>query len=140
MSRAIGFELENIACQYLLSQNLILINRNYATKFGEIDLIMLDNDVLVFIEVRYRKNSVYGYPIETITRSKSLKILNSALAFINVNNQYKNSQFRFDVIGILGNIRQIRGDFKKNLFNSLTWHQNFTIEEYGYYNSDKSAF
>ncbi len=135
MSRVIGFELEKIACQYLINQNLELISRNYATKFGEIDLIMLDHGILVFIEVRYRKNINYGTPIESINQIKATKILNCALHFIKANNQYKNTQYRFDVVAILGNISQIRHDFNKNHFDSyLTWHQNFTIEAYGYYN------
>jgi len=130
MSKKVGFELEVLACQYLLDQNLQLITRNYSTRFGELDLIMLDGQILVFLEVRYRKNIKYGHPIESITKAKQLKILNTALDFLYHNQQYKNIQYRFDVITILGNITKIRQNFNEY----INWHKNFTIEEYGYYN------
>lgn len=134
MSRGIGAELEHIACQHLINHQLTLINQNYTTRFGEIDLIMRDIDMLVFVEVRYRRNIKFGHPIESITKVKQNKMLTTALHYLSHNNQYKNTQYRFDVVTILGNITKIRRDFNNNLIEPyINWYKNFTIEEYGYY-------
>lgn len=69
---------------------------------GEIDLIMKDNDTLVFIEVRFRKNCHYGSPLESITRSKQKKIIRAAKFFLS---KFKGHDLscRFDAVGITPN-------------------------------------
>lgn len=108
MSRTLGNEIENFAYKYLCSFNLRLIARNYYCRYGEIDLIMLDDSTLVFIEVRYRKNDTYGHPIESIDKKKQHKIYHTALHFISHHPKFKSTQYRFDVVTLLGNINKIR--------------------------------
>ena len=55
-----GCQTEQLACEFLQASGLRLVQRNYRLKMGEIDLIMLDGDTLVFVEVRFRKNQRYG--------------------------------------------------------------------------------
>ncbi len=61
-----GQAAEDIASRYLQKQGLVSVDSNFFSRRGEIDLIIRDNDYLVFIEVRYRKQTDYGHPLETI--------------------------------------------------------------------------
>ncbi len=99
-TKEVGSVTEEIAYQHLKKQGLTLITKNFTSRMGEIDLIMKDNDAIVFIEVRYRKNSNFGSPEETVTFKKQKKIKTTALLFIAKNSIYKNIQPRFDVIGM----------------------------------------
>lgn len=94
-----GYAYEKIAQQYLLKQGLQSLACNYRTKLGEIDLIMRDNNTLVFIEVRFRSNSTYGGAAETVTRSKQQKIVKTASIFLSQKKLW-NKPCRFDVISI----------------------------------------
>ncbi|MFV1983851.1 MAG: YraN family protein [Thiohalomonadales bacterium] len=99
-TRAVGNVTEDIACQYLKKNGLILITKNFSQRIGEIDLIMKHENVIVFIEVRYRKNINYGYPEETVTLKKQKKIKATALLFIAKNSEFRNTQPRFDVVAM----------------------------------------
>lgn len=95
-----GDKAEDQACQFLQEKGLKLKQRNFATKLGEVDLIMQDADSLVFIEVRYRKNSDFGGAAMSITPKKQQRIIKAALAY-----QQKHapqSSMRFDVVAIEG--------------------------------------
>ena len=59
MSISRGQWAENLAHIFLCEQGLQAVERNFRSKRGEIDLVMLDHDILVFVEVRYRKNNHY---------------------------------------------------------------------------------
>ena len=61
---------EQKACQFLQQKGLTLIEKNYRCRNGEIDLIMLDKDQLVFVEVRFRKNEDYGTAIDSVISIK----------------------------------------------------------------------
>lgn len=73
-----GVIAEEKALAYLITQGLTLLHQNYYCRLGEVDLIMLDDDVLVFIEVRYRKNSYFGGALASISPSKQRKIIKTA--------------------------------------------------------------
>lgn len=94
---------ENVAFEYLCDKKLIKVKRNYQCKVGEIDLIMIDNDSLVFIEVKYRKNSDWVSAVESVTKSKQRKIIKAAQLFLLQNKKYKDWNCRFDVVSIQGN-------------------------------------
>lgn len=94
---------EDVAFDYLHDKKLIKVKRNYQCKVGEIDLIMIDNNTLVFIEVKYRKNSDWVSAIESVTKSKQRKIIKAAQLFLLQNKKYKDWNCRFDVVSIQGN-------------------------------------
>ena len=77
-----GVIAEKKALSYLLAQGLILIHQNYYCRFGEIDLIMQEQDTLVFIEVRYRKSGDFGGALASINQTKKRKIINTAKHFL----------------------------------------------------------
>jgi len=94
-----GEAAEALACRYLEQQGLVLIERNYRCRVGEVDLIMRDGDCLVFVEVRSRHHSRYGTPAETVTRTKQRRLCRAASHFLLTH--HCNAPCRFDVIAIL---------------------------------------
>lgn len=102
-SRETGNKKEALAAEYLSLQGIKIIANNYRCRQGEIDLIGLDRNYLVFFEIKYRKSTEYGNPIEAVGSSKQKKICKTALYFLTKNPQYNSCGIRFDVIGIKGN-------------------------------------
>ena len=90
------------ALLYLQLHGLHRIARNYTTRLGEIDLVMLDRrrHTLVFVEVRYRRNIEYGTPAETVTQAKRTRIRQAAKHFTKSHRIYRFSSIRFDVVSI----------------------------------------
>ena len=95
-----GETAEQEACDYLRKNNLQLIIKNYRCKFGEIDLIMQDQQTLVFVEVRYRKNSHYGSGAESITQTKQNKLIKTASHYLQHTHQASHFSARFDVMSM----------------------------------------
>ena len=96
-----GEEAEAACASHLKSKGLKLIDKNYRSHHGEIDIIMLDCDTLVFVEVRFRKNNLFGGGLESITPAKQLKLRKTAESYLQINSQYKNA--RFDVVSMTKN-------------------------------------
>lgn len=106
-NKQIGKHYENIACQYLIQQGLTLLAQNSQYRLGEIDLVMQDKTCLVFIEVRYRKNSNFGYAEMTITTAKQTKTkLAAQLWMASQGLNIEETEFRFDVFAITGKNKQ----------------------------------
>lgn len=99
-STRIGQETEHQALNFLKQQGLKLIDTNYHCRQGEIDLIMQDQQTLVFIEVRYRKNHYYGSSAESVTRSKQQKIIHTAEHYLLHKVKTTTPACRFDVVAI----------------------------------------
>nr|MBU1328891.1 YraN family protein [Candidatus Omnitrophota bacterium] len=78
-----------------------IIEKNYKTKLGEIDIIADYKGCVCFVEVRARNNQVFGLPEETILKKKQLQVSKTALAYIK---QYRleDKSCRFDVVSIRG--------------------------------------
>jgi putative endonuclease len=108
---------ERFAEQYLTEQGLTLIERNFHSRQGEIDLIMLEGNTYVFIEVKYRKNSQFGGAIAAIPASKQKKIKHSVTFYLHQAglNEY-NTACRIDVIALEGEITQPQVTWLKNAF------------------------
>ncbi len=94
-----GLAYENMALKYLQNQKLTLIEKNFRTRLGEIDLIMKDGETLTFIEVRYRKSTTHGSASESVNLMKQEKLIKSAKIFLTQKNWWHLNS-RFDVIAI----------------------------------------
>lgn len=90
---------EDIASKYIISKGGKIIEQNYRTKVGEVDLIVRINGELVFVEVKSRSNVHYGYPSEAVNDKKKRKIINVAKYYI-LDNELTDVSIRFDVIEI----------------------------------------
>jgi putative endonuclease len=98
LNKIIGESAEKIACEYLQNHGLKFIVANYQCKYGEIDLIMADVDVLVFIEVRHRTSNDYGDGIATVNKGKQRKIIRTATYYLQKKNLYDRVACRFDIV------------------------------------------
>jgi putative endonuclease len=96
-----GEDAEAACCSYLRSQGLKLLDTNYRCRSGEIDIIMLDKNMLVFVEVRFRKNRQFGGGLESITAAKQQKLRRTAEFYLQKNDKHKNA--RFDVVSMSKN-------------------------------------
>lgn len=94
---------EGYASRWLQQEGLKLLITNFRCKAGEIDLIMQDNDCLVFVEVRYRADRDRGGPLASVTPAKQQKLARAARYFLRQNPQWRHAPVRFDVLGICGN-------------------------------------
>ncbi len=101
--RALGKEAEQQAEIFLQKQKLKTLCRNFNCRGGEIDLVMLDRNVLVFVEVRRRLHTQYGNAAESVNRSKQRKIIHAAEYFLLKNPRWATYNCRFDVIAYDGN-------------------------------------
>lgn len=99
-AKEIGNIGENMACEFLLKRDYEILQRNFTKPFGEIDIIAKDKDCLVFIEVKARKNTDFGYPRDFVNKKKIEKIINVAQTYM-MENKIFNKAFRFDVIEII---------------------------------------
>jgi len=99
MMKSIGQKGEDIAAHYLKEKGYKILHRNYRTPLGEADVIMADNDILVFVEVKTRSGTAFGEPFEAVDFRKQEKIRRIALYYLKLNKLQK--QVRFDVVSIV---------------------------------------
>jgi putative endonuclease len=76
-----GIRGEDLASDLLIQKGYKILQRNFRLRIGEIDIIALDGDTLAFIEVKTRKSSQFGSPLEAITRSKLQSIIRTAQVY-----------------------------------------------------------
>jgi len=98
---------EQAALNYLIQNGYIIQEKNFRTKYGEIDIIAKDKDYIVFIEVKSRNDFKLGLPCEAVNNIKKYHIARMAQLYI-VKKKLKNSNFRFDVIEVILNDSEIK--------------------------------
>ncbi|MGB5631072.1 MAG: YraN family protein [Woeseiaceae bacterium] len=112
----VGARAESAAFDYLIRQGLRPVARNFRCRGGEIDLIMIHDQCLVFIEVRYRATADFAQPSHTVDRHKQRKIIRTAAMFSARNRAYAAHVMRFDVVAMEGydppSIRWLRDAFR----------------------------
>jgi putative endonuclease len=94
-----GNKGEQIALDFLLGLDYRLVEKNWHCRSGEIDLIVLDGPVMVFVEVKARRGTSYGLPQEAVGSKKQVKIRRLAQCYLMVANR-KEQDLRFDVVAI----------------------------------------
>jgi putative endonuclease len=95
-----GVHWEKLAESFLNKRGLKTLERNYFSRFGEIDLIMMDRQTLVFTEVRYRSDNAHGSGAESVTPKKQKRITLVAQKFLQQHRHHASLACRFDVISI----------------------------------------
>jgi len=90
---------EETACKYIKKNGYKILGKNFRTKFGEIDIIGIDNDTICFIEVKARSSSDYGSPEQFVTKRKQERLWKTASIYIN-KNTLEFGNYRFDVISV----------------------------------------
>ncbi len=94
-----GLSGENQAEKYLCAQGMVCLARRYRAEDGEIDLVMADEETVVFVEVKARPKQSAGMGLEAITFGKQRRITHAALAYL-LEHDLMERQVRFDVIEI----------------------------------------
>jgi putative endonuclease len=100
-----GRDAETLACNFLRARGLALVERNYRSRFGEIDLIMDDRDCLIFVEVRYRRQAGYGSGAESVDPRKQARLIACARHYLMRHPLAARRPCRFDVVAIGGGAR-----------------------------------
>jgi len=101
--RKTGFHWESKAMLWLEQQGLSQCQRNFHCRMGELDLIMREQDTLVFVEVKYRSRTDFGSALESISWHKQQRLIRTAEFFLIKNPQFSQLPCRFDVIAIEAN-------------------------------------
>ena len=117
--RLIGDGNEDLVCNYLKSQGLKIIARNFRCRQGEIDIIARDKEYLCFIEVKFRNSSDYGQPQEAVNYYKQRKISKVSRFYLYSKNLSFDTPIRYDVIAVSVNegIKAIK--WIKNAFDYI---------------------
>ncbi len=113
-----GKQAEEIAANYLRNQKVKLLIQNFHSRFGEIDLIGLDKEILIFVEVRYRKNEHFLAAVETIDQHKCRKIIITSEYYLNKHKKYQSHLCRYDVMTITGELESPAIEWIKNAFQA----------------------
>jgi len=111
-----GKAAEDFALTQLTDKGFRLLERNFFCKGGELDLIMMDGDELVFVEVRYRSRSDYGDGGESIDQYKQRKLRIAAEAWLSKNESATFRGCRFDVMSVSGDVNQFEAEWIDDAF------------------------
>ena len=95
----LGQEGERLAERYLQKKGYTLVERNYRCPAGELDLIVLDRRVVVFVEVKTRTGHGFGSPLEAVEFRKQWKMIQAAQFFL-AEKRLQQRDARFDVVGV----------------------------------------
>lgn len=99
-----GREWEGEARRRLEAAGLELLDRNFRCRLGELDLIFLDGDTLVFVEVRFRRRSYFGSGAESVSARKRGRLIAAAQHYLQRHAQHADRPCRFDVVSISGGV------------------------------------
>ena len=99
-NKRLGKSGEDLATDFLISNGYTIITRNYHSAYGEIDVIALREDTVVFIEVKTRSSN-HQAALNSVSAAKQKKLVNTASIFLSQNPSYELLPTRFDVITII---------------------------------------
>lgn len=117
-TRKKGAKYEEKAAAYLHSQGVQILERNYRSRRGEIDLIGRDGEYTVFFEVKYRRDNAKGYPTEAVNYGKQKNICTVADYYRMLHHMGETTPVRYDVVAICG--------------EEITWYRNAFAHIYNY--------
>lgn len=100
--RKVGARYEDLAADYLTKQGYEIVERNYRDRQGEIDIIAREGRYLVFVEVKYRRDTKSGYPEEAVYGQKQQRIRHTASYYLYRHGHGEETPCRFDVVSIAG--------------------------------------
>ena len=93
---------EELACKFLKSHHYQILERNYRTRYGEIDIIAKDDDIFIFVEVKTKTSNLFGQPEEMVGSKKKAKLVKLAKAYLqekSLSSEAKN--FQIDIISVM---------------------------------------
>jgi putative endonuclease len=118
-TRTTGAHWEDAALAHLQHNGLKLVERNFACRFGEIDLILRDRDHLVFAEVRYRGDATRGDGTLSVGAAKRAKLTRAASVYLQAHPRFSQLPCRFDVIGCSGALARPEFEWTRAAFDAF---------------------
>lgn len=115
--KALGAAGERAAEQFLRRQRYTIVERNYRTRAGEIDLIALDGSTVVFVEVKTRTGTAHGSPFDAVNTRKQRQIVRVAQRFLAAKRLFERPA-RFDVVGVWWEDGKPRCELIRNAFDA----------------------
>lgn len=113
-----GQAFEDLALAHASKAGLKLVERNFNCRHGELDLIMREREIVVFIEVRYRRSSSFGGPLDSVGTSKQARLIKTAGIFLQTHPELAKRPCRFDVMAICGSIEKPDINWQRNAFET----------------------
>jgi putative endonuclease len=118
-TRAAGARYEELALAHLLHAGLVLLERNFCCRHGELDLVMRDRDTTVFVEVRYRRSDAgFGDGIDSVSAAKRRKLVRAAGMFLATHASLSRQACRFDVVAVAGDAGAPLIDWRQDAFDA----------------------
>jgi len=121
-TRSTGASYEDVALAHLEKAGLALLARNFNCRYGEIDLVMNEQNVVVFVEVRYRRGASlrggYGDGAESVSAGKRAKLVRAAETFLASHARLAQRPCRFDVLAIADGDGTPVIDWRRNAFDA----------------------
>ena len=112
--KELGRRGEDLALHFLIRAGYDIIERNFHSRYGEIDIIASIDSFIVFVEVKYRKNDLHSVPAMAVNFRKQEKMKKTALHYIGLH-EISDRDFRFDIIEITG-VREFKINHIENGF------------------------
>lgn len=100
VASAIGEYGEGLACEYLLGLGYEVLERNWRCDQGELDIVARDGSCLVFCEVKTRRSTAFGSPVEAVTPVKAARLRRLAVSWLREHEEHAD-EVRVDVVGVL---------------------------------------
>ncbi|MFC1622316.1 YraN family protein [Patescibacteria group bacterium] len=97
--RSLGEKIEKEIANYLKIEGFEILVANWTCRWGELDIVARDKEELVFVEVKYRKTTKFGYPVESFTSKKKKSLLRTINYYLQKNPE---KTWRFDLVTVLG--------------------------------------
>ena len=112
-----GQQAEQSAEDHLGRAGLATLARNWRARGGELDLVMREGEVLVFVEVRARSSAAYGGALSSITATKQKRVIHAARQFLMRHPEHAEREARFDVVSFEadGKLAWLKAAFEENL-------------------------
>jgi len=111
-----GVDAENSALAHLQANGLQLVERNYRCAVGELDMVMLDRQALVFVEVRYRRSGRFGGAAHSVDAGKQRKLRRAGEVFLQDRSGLPFTLCRFDVVAVTGTAPDYQIDWISDAF------------------------
>ena len=99
-TRRKGREGEEKAVEFLKKQGYGILSRNFASRHGEIDIVARKGREIVFVEVKMRSSTVFGYPAEAVTCRKAERLRRTAMYYL-MKNRIEDAACRFEVVSVM---------------------------------------
>ncbi|GMR16997.1 MAG: YraN family protein [Gammaproteobacteria bacterium] len=99
-AKSLGRAAEGLAERYLVGNGLLLVERNFLCRHGEIDLVMRDGGTLIFVEVRLRHANRFASAAASVNLRKQRKLVRAAGIYLGRRRQFRQYAVRFDVLAL----------------------------------------